>query len=249
MKKYAEGRKRPAEQPRDGLMKKYRNEWKYCCTDADLARVEHRIGAVLPKDLHAGPDGRYSVHSLYFDDLSNACAMETEAGNGLRFKYRIRYYGSNPEFLRLERKEKRYGGCFKASCRITADEYEALVSGNVSELLYDETRPLLQRFAAEILTRGFTPRVIVDYERIAYVEPIANVRITLDLNIAVSKEYRRFLHGDYLRVPLLPKGSHVLEVKFDDLFPGYLKQSVYECRLQQRSFSKYGLGFELLRSM
>ena len=230
-------------------MKKYRNEWKYCCTDADLVRVEHRIAAVLSKDMHAGSDGRYGVRSLYFDDLNNTCAMETEAGNGLRFKYRIRYYGSNPDFLRLERKEKRYGGCFKDSCRITRDEYEMLVAGDVSALLYDEERPVLKRFAVDILTRGFAPRVIVDYERIAYVEPIANVRITLDLNIAVSKEYDRFLMGDYLKIPLLRRGQHVLEVKFDEIFPGYLKQSVYECRLQQRSFSKYGLGFELLRSM
>lgn len=249
MRYYAEGRDCTAEYRLTDLMKKYRNEWKYCCTDADLVRVEHRIGAVLQKDVHAGENGRYGVHSLYFDDLNNTCAMETEAGNGLRFKYRIRYYGNNPDFLRLERKEKRYGGCFKASCRITRGEFEALTAGDVSGLLYDETKPLLRRFAADILMRGFTPRVIVDYERIAYVEPIANVHITLDLNIAVSKEYGRFLNGDYLKVPLLSKGRHVLEVKFDDVFPGYLKQSVYECNLQQRSFSKYGLGFELLRSM
>lgn len=232
-----------------GMMKKYRNEWKYSLHEAEMARVEHRIGAVLSRDAHAGGDGRYGVHSLYFDDLSNACARETEAGNGERFKYRIRYYDQNPGFLRLERKEKLYGGCFKLSCRITREEFSLLSSGDVSTLLYDEARPLLRRFAADILRRGFTPRVIVDYERIAFVEPISNVRITLDLNIAVSKEYGRFLEGDYLKVPLLSKGQHVLEVKFDDILPGYIKQSVYECNLQQRSFSKYCLGFEKLRSL
>ena len=230
-------------------MKKYRNEWKYSLHEAEMARVEHRIGAVLSRDAHAGGDGRYGVHSLYFDDLSIACARETEAGNGERFKYRIRYYDQNPGFLRLERKEKLYGGCFKLSCRITPQELAQLSSGDVSALLYDENRPLLRRFAADILRRGFTPRVIVDYERIAFVEPISNVRITLDLNIAVSKEYGRFLKGDYLKVQLLPKGQHVLEVKFDDVLPGYIKQSVYECNLQQRSFSKYCLGFEKLRSL
>jgi len=233
----------------DSDMKKYRNEWKYCCTNTELAQVEQRIGAVLAKDVHAGSDGRYGVHSLYFDDLTNACAAETEAGNGLRFKYRIRYYECNPDFLRLERKEKRYGGCWKDSCRISREEYEALVSGDVSGLLYTDDRPLLRRFAVDILARGFAPKVIVDYERIAYVEPITNVRVTLDLNIAVSKECPRFLYGDYLRVPLLQQNQHVLEVKFDDILPGYIKQSVYGCSLQQRSFSKYCLGFEKLRSI
>lgn len=230
-------------------MKKYRNEWKYSLHEGEIARVEHRIGAVLDRDVHAGGDGRYGVHSLYFDDLSNACANETEAGDGERFKYRIRYYDQDPTFLRLERKEKRYGGCFKLSCRITPEECGQLSRGEVSDLLYDEKRPLLRRFAADILRRGFSPRVIVDYERIAFVEPISNVRVTLDLNIAVSKEYGRFLHGDYLKAPLLRKGQHVLEVKFDDILTGYIKQSVYECNLQQRSFSKYCLGFEKLRSL
>ena len=230
-------------------MKKYRNEWKYGLSENEIARVEQRIGAVLERDAHAGGDGRYGVHSLYFDDYANTCAVETEAGVSARFKYRIRYYDQKPDFLRLERKEKLNGGCHKLSCRITQEEFAKLCSGDVSDLLYDETRPLMRRFAADILSRGFSPRVIVDYERIAFVEPISNVRITLDLNIAVSKAYDRFLTGDYLNVPLLPKGRHVLEVKFDEILPGYIKQSVYECNLQQRSFSKYALGFEKLRSL
>lgn len=229
-------------------MKKYRNEWKYCCTEAELARVEQRLMAVLARDTHAGADGKYGVHSLYFDDLTNTCARDTEAGNGLRFKYRIRYYGQNPDFLRLERKEKRYGGCHKDSCTITREEYDALVSGDVSALLYDPDRPLLRRFSADILKRRFTPKVIVDYERIAYVEPIANVRITLDTSIAVSSDCGGFLGGEYLKIPLLRKGVHVLEVKFDDILPAHIKQCVYESELQQRSFSKYNLGFEKLRS-
>ena len=231
------------------MMKKYRNEWKYGLSESEIARVEQRIGAVLERDIHAGGDGRYGVHSLYFDDFSNTCARETEAGVGARFKYRIRYYDQKPEFLKLERKEKLNGGCHKLSCRVTQEEFEKLCAGDVGDLLYDEDRPLLRRFAADILGRGFSPRVIVDYERIAFVEPITNVRITLDLNIACSRDYDRFLTGDWLNVPLLPKGRHVLEVKFDEILPGYIKQSVYECNLQQRSFSKYCLGFEKLRSL
>ena len=101
----------------------------------------------------------------------------------------------------------------------------------------------------EILRRRFTPRVIVDYERIAYIEPITNIRVTMDTNISVSRHFNRFLEGDYLRTPLMRKDEHVLEVKFDEILPGYVKRSIYQSGLQQQTFSKYVLGFEQLRSL
>jgi len=101
----------------------------------------------------------------------------------------------------------------------------------------------------EMLKRRFTPRVIVDYERIAYIEPITNIRVTIDTNISVSRNFDRFLKGDYLRIPLMHRDEHVLEVKFDEILPGYVKRSIYQSSLQQQTFSKYVLGFERLRSI
>ncbi len=230
------------------MMKKYRNEWKYSCTNAELASIEAKLGSVLPKDSHIGTNGKYGVHSLYFDDQWDTCAKETEAGDAKRFKYRIRYYDHDASFLRLERKEKLNGGCHKISCRISKEEYEKLFTGDVTDFLYSETKPLLRQFAADILARRFTPRAIVDYERVAFVEPITNVRITMDYCISASHQCDRFLQGDYLRIPLMSKDQHILEVKFDDILPGYIKQSVYENQLQQRMFSKYYFSYQIIRS-
>lgn len=202
---------------------------------------------MLKKDQHTDSQGKYRIHSLYFDDLKNTCALATEAGEAERFKYRIRYYDEDTTFLRLERKEKKDGCGHKTSCLLTGEEYQALTAGDVSSFLYGDTQPLLQHFSVDILTRHFTPRLIVDYERVAFVEPITNVRITLDCNISVSRQLDRFLTGDYLREPLMRKEHHVLEVKFDDILPAYIKQCLYESNLQQCSFSKYALGFEKYR--
>lgn len=231
------------------MKKLYRNEWKYCCTSAELAAIAARLDALLPKDEHTGNGGRYAVHSLYFDDLWNTCAVATEAGYAERFKYRIRYYDQDPSFLRLERKEKLDGGCHKDSCRLTVAEFGALCRGDVAPFLFDETRPLLRRFSADVLSRHFTPRAVVDYERVAYVEPITNVRITMDCNISVSRPTEGFLAGEYLKIPLLKKELHILEVKFDGILPAYIKQCLYDSHLQQSSFSKYYLGFDKLRRM
>ena len=100
-----------------------------------------------------------------------------------------------------------------------------------------------------IMTRLFEPKAIVSYERSAYVEEIANVRITLDKNISVSEQFDNFLSGDFMRYPVQERGEHVLEVKFDEILPGYIKSIISNKNLQQSSFSKYYLGRLKLQEM
>lgn len=223
-------------------MKLYRNEWKYCCSEGELALLNSRLQGVLPLDAHSGSDGGYLVRSLYFDDYNDTCARDNDAGAPRRFKYRIRYYDDDAAHIQLERKEKYNGRCHKTTCPLTAAQYAALTGGDAAAVLWQTEDPLLRRFCADILTRRFTPKVIVDYERTAYVEPIANIRITLDRNIAASPAVGDFLCGDYPRHPLQQRQRHILEVKFDDILPGYLRELVRSRSFQQTTFSKYYLG-------
>lgn len=223
-------------------MKKYRNEWKYCCTERELLNVEERLKGVLQLDSHATENGKYKVHSLYFDDASYTCARTTEMGVGNRYKYRIRYYGDFPDILRLERKEKKNGRCRKKSCLITMHEYECIVNGQIEEVFWNTQNEVLKKFCVDIWKKGLMPKVIIDYDRVAYVEEITNIRVTFDKNITASEEVERFLDGDYATSRLLESGKHVLEVKFDEILPGYIKKVVYIDTLQQTSFSKYYLG-------
>lgn len=228
----------------------YRNEWKYICSSARLEVLEQRLAAVLEKDIHSSPSGNYEIHSLYFDDYQDTCAKENEAGLPKRFKYRIRYYGACPEKLRLEYKEKLYGRCHKESCDLTPEVYRDILEGRACELFWKTENPLLQRFCVDVMTKMFMPKAIVDYERTAYVEPIANVRITLDKNISVSADAEHFTDGDYQKYPLLPEGQHVLEAKFDYVLPQYLKRLIPDRNgLVQTAFSKYYMGRTVLQSL
>lgn len=222
--------------------KAYRNEWKYCCTDGELALLESRLRQLLPLDEHTGPAGRYEIHSLYFDDYWNICARDNEAGAAQRFKYRIRYYGTQTAPLLLERKEKYYNHSHKDSCVLTRQEYDALTEGDAAALFWQTEKPLLRRFCADIQRRHFTPKVIVDYERTAFVEPITNIRITLDRNISASPWLGEFLSGTYQRYPLQAEHCHILEVKFDAILPGYIRETVSSHNFEQTSFSKYYLA-------
>ena len=55
-----------------------------------------------------------------------------------------------------------------------------------------------------MLTKDYRPKVIIDYERIAYVEEITNVRITFDMKISASYELENFLDGNYQSFYVLP---------------------------------------------
>ena len=222
--------------------KRYRNEWKYCERDVDLQLMKEKIENVLMRDSHAGLNGKYTVNSLYFDDYKDSCARYNVAGEGNRFKYRIRYYGENAERLWLEKKEKKNNYCHKRKCAISREEYLAICNGNAMDVFWNSEEKLIQEFCTDIVTKRFLPRVIISYEREAFIEPITNIRITFDYNITASEQIDKFLEKSYLQVPILDKEKHVLEIKFDDILPSHIRRYLCTDVLIQRSFSKYYLG-------
>lgn len=228
-------------------IKQFRNEWKYCCSESTLVIVKKRLREVLDSDKNSGQDGKYIIHSLYFDDIRNMCAKENEAGISERFKYRIRYYGNNTDYLKLERKEKYNGRCYKDSCILTMSEYEKIISGDAGELYWETDKPALKLFCTYCMAKGFSPKAIIDYERCAFVEETSNVRITIDRNISVSRESEKFLTGNYLQIPIQEKQQHILEVKFDNILPSYIRHLVTNREIVQTSFSKYYLGRQQLQ--
>lgn len=182
----------------------YRTEWKYISDDCYLLQIENKLSKVLRLDSHTR-NNKYVIHSLYFDDIENSCMFDNDAGLGKRFKYRIRYYDDDLNYIVLERKEKYNSLGRKLSSRISREQFDNIVNGNISEVFWNTQNELLKKFCIDIQTRMFKPKVIIDYERTAYVEPITNVRITFDKNISCSNEVDKFLTKGYTKRPLLEK--------------------------------------------
>ena len=85
-----------------------------------------------------------------------------------------------------------------------------------------------------------SPKVIVAYERKAYLYGPGNVRITLDRHVRASRQTERFGTTD-ISYDALTGPDAVLEVKYDEFLPAFLKQLLELNTLQQTSFSKYQL--------
>ena len=228
------------------FIKKYRNEWKYTLSNQELSLLKSRLSEVLTLDPHTPSGGRYLIHSLYFDDYKDTSVYTTDSGISERYKWRIRYYGDDLSYIVLEKKEKIMSRCHKKSCRLTLDEYDKIVTGNITDIVYDTEKDLIKELATDMLLKLYKPKVIVDYERIAYVEEITNVRITFDMKICASYELEKFIEGDYSKFYVLPDGYNVLEVKFDEILPSYIRNIVESYGFNQTSFSKYYYGRKIL---
>ena len=218
----------------------WRNELKFVCTDAELAVLRVRLSALMRMDENQTGDC-YRIRSLYFDDLENAALNENAAGIDNRKKYRIRYYNDGTDRLRLEIKSKLHSKCHKDSCRISRDRCDELIAGGIPRTLADDPAPL-KELTLLAATKLLKPRLIVEYERTAFVHPVGNVRITFDRNITSSDRVLDF-YEPYLNArPLQAPGVHILEVKYDEFLPNHIAQALELSSLRQSSFSKYYLG-------
>ncbi len=218
----------------------YRHELKYVVTAAQQALLENRIQGLIKPDRHVGADGMYHIRSLYFDDYYNSCYNENEIGCDPREKFRIRIYNASSERIRLELKQKEHGMTRKLSCLLSKEQCLELMAGR--PLPPDPSYPpVLQKLNLQMRTRLLRPRIIVEYDRIPYVEPLGNTRITLDLNIRSSGYTSLFLQEQPPMRPIMPRGQNILEVKYDEYLPDAIYRNLQLDSLRQTAYSKYYL--------
>jgi hypothetical protein len=223
---------------RYGNVRRFRHEYKYMLDMKQESILRVKASGVLTPDLHVREDGTYLIRSAYFDDRNDTCLMENLSGTDPRSKFRIRYYNSDTARLALEKKSKSRGMCIKDSCGLTVEECETFLKGNVPEIKNDMSE-IKKKLFTEIKVRGLYPKVIVTYERIPFTYSGGNVRVTFDRKLTSSAEIDRFLTGDYMERPVMELGKSILEVKWDEVMPRHIKDTLRLENLNQIAFSKY----------
>lgn len=219
---------------------RYRHEFKYLCSYGELMMLKVRLQGLVSLDTHVGESGVYNIRSLYFDDIYDTCYRENEAGTDPREKFRIRIYDHSSERISLELKRKVRGKTQKLSCLLTEEQCRGLMEGEIP-VLQEKSPALLRKLCLLMQTRHMRPKVIVEYERVPYVYPHGNVRITMDENISASNRTDRFLERQIPLRPILEAGQHILEVKYDEYLPDGIYRTIQPGNLRQTAFSKYYL--------
>ena len=216
-----------------------RHELKHQISPQEDLVLSGRLRRLFPHDKHAGADGSYRVTSLYLDTPYDAALREKLDGVDRREKFRLRYYGEEPAWLKLEKKFKVNGLCGKRSARLSREEGERLLAGEVDFLLKRE-EPLLAELYHKLRGSLLAPRTAVCYDREAFLYAPGNVRVTLDRNLRTCGDSAGFLSP--AGFPLKPlDGVTVLEVKYDAFLPDLVRLAVQTPDRRAGACSKYAL--------
>jgi len=200
---------------------KPRHELKYEINPLEYQVLQRKLSAVLKPDPHMQGQSSYNVRSLYFDDIYDSCLGDKESGIYKRKKYRIRIYNQSDEFIKFERKNRVGYFMLKESTRITREEADRLINC-AFEFLAESDNHLLREFYVETRCNLMRPVVVVEYDREAYIHQVGTVRITFDSGLRTSSGVNGFFSCDCCNMKALQQQDNILEVKYNEVLPGYI---------------------------
>lgn len=221
-----------------------RSENKYLLSYPDALSLRRRLDALLTRDGHGGPDG-YLVRSLYFDSANHIDFATKLVGTERRKKVRLRVYSPDSPTCKLELKEKRGDLQHKRSLLLTRAEGQRLSRGELDVL----TPHLARSESAAILYKtmalgAYRPAALVEYDRIAYVYPRYDTRITFDLRVRSNEARFDLFDSHPCYTPILNE-QVILEVKYDRVLMGFISELLRPYCLIRTSVSKYCIGRRL----
>jgi hypothetical protein len=193
-------------------------------------------------------DKGYLISSLYFDDIYHSAMEDKINGNAFREKYRIRLYSHSDKQIKLECKSKFNQYISKQWADISRKEYNSLLKGDYDFLLY-KPEEVCRKLYTNHKTKMMRPVTVVEYLREAYVHPNGNVRITFDKNLAASIGDLDIFHKDYETTQVPLESTMILEVKYDDYIPDYIRKIIQTDRMVKCAISKYVICRDINRKV
>ena len=189
---------------------------------------------------------RRTVNNIYFDDRNSSFYRENVSGDGIRKKYRIRWYGDyfkNVKNATLEIKKKFGEVGDKISYKLKDFEIDDLqrfdidqIQNQVCNYFHASNQKLLYTF------QYLMPKLYNSYERRYFLSSCGKFRITLDYNMKYyNPNYKYFYNENLVNIDEV-----ILELKYGtiDDFEGRKLSQEMTPRLSKNS--KYVRGFDLI---
>jgi len=219
-----------------------RHELKYYINDIQMEGLIIKLSNLMELDDHSDGLNGYKVRSLYFDSINDECLFQKQSGFLVRNKIRLRTYGDpNASNAKLEVKKKYDQLINKDSILIPRDLAIKLNNGLYSPLL-DLENPISNWIYTTFSTKLYQPKVIVEYQRLAFVLPVSNVRITFDMNLSSNINHTDLFSNVKDLMPVFQEGKQIMEVKFNQFLPEYLRKVLSSVAVERAAISKYTLA-------
>lgn len=213
--------------------------------------ADHVIPDPNGADIGDGAKG-YLVHSIYLDTPRLDDYYERLNENKVRDRLRARTYGKPGDHapVFLENKRKLENWVIKHRVRVCdADAWCA--SGMEKPWLHwaakvtGRGKYAARHFARLVETARRRPVSVVHYKRAVYIDPrpgLSKVRLTMDINVCATVNPGPCDLYAPPDVDLLPPDWMVLEMKFNETRPGWMRMLAKELKLRAVPVSKFGLS-------
>ncbi|MBM3435321.1 MAG: polyphosphate polymerase domain-containing protein [Bacteroidetes bacterium] len=235
-----------------------RFEYKYIVKTSVLDPLRKSVLPFVDLDKFAAVDDKhhYTVRSIYFDTPKFNYYYEKVEGIKNRKKLRLRGYskddGENIVFFEIKRKYNVPIIKYRAPAKFE-DALEMFRSCNIngsviSNKFFPKGNENSLRFCYQMFSKNLRPVVLIVYEREAYHSKFdESVRITFDKNLR-SKSYPAIceLFEEDKLSPVIPE-EFILEIKFNDHFPVWMRPIIGQYSLLRQSASKYVMAMDSSR--
>lgn len=232
-------------------MQRQRFEHKYMLSEFQAQAIRQVVASRLDIDENGvgKPNFSYPVHSLYLDSPDLYTFWSTINGDKNRFKLRLRFYNDDPESPVFFEIKRRVNSCIlKQRAGVKKHAVARLLNGHLpapSDLLSNSAKSLAaaERFLLLVGQIHAVPQAHVCYLREAYVDTLTdNVRVTFDRKV-MTEPRSVPVFTTTMKDPSRPFGDRViLELKFTDRYPGWMRELVEDFHLMQCGAAKYCEG-------
>lgn len=215
----------------------FRKEYKYQILKSDFYRIKKHLEVLMKRDIHSGIDG-YMVRSLYFDSIYDTDLYDNLDGLMEKRKIRLRIYSLDEDTVKLEYKCKSGSDGKKYLLRITRNQSEKMIKSDY-HFLTELNHPLADTLYHRLQVGAYIPKTVVEYQRLAYIYPASDVRITFDTGMRATGTPFGFFSKELAYYPLYSTDRGVLEIKYNDFLPYPIKNIIESVNQLPVANSKY----------
>jgi hypothetical protein len=227
---------------------KSRFELKYRINFFTYLKIKNALHFYMKKDkfTRTAPGKGYLVRSLYFDSNDLSAYHEKMSGDNERIKFRLRTYNSTlheKTLVRVELKARRNNLVIKKSDFVDLENYLHFIKYKHWK---NHTNQTMIEFERYLHMKSLEPKIITQYYREGYeTRTKDSLRITFDHDVQST-------HADSLFPKHCFYNKHgfntvILEIKFKDEPPGWVRKLVFENGLKVLANSKFTQGIQIAR--
>ncbi len=226
-----------------------RYEFKYLVPIEQYSALRSAVLPFLRADPFAArqPDGKYTVRSIYFDTAGFDMYHTKVDGIAHRMKVRLRGYNrGGPDSLVFMEIKRKYESPIQksrssASYGVVLDLFKGKAIDQLEGAITEPDNA--RRFFYQVLSRNLRPVVNIIYEREPFMganlNPENDFRLTFDLHlrsVAYPGVDELFEDKD---VRFAFPGYFILEIKFNQYCPAWIKPLLEDFQLRKEPASKY----------